>query len=152
MKKYIIGVAVIVENKEGNILIGYDGHKKKWALPGGHWEGETNGETYEEGALREVFEETGGKNGKGITCEIKCLAYEVEFYRKDKEKWYKSYGYVANYLNGELGNDLEEDRTRWQFLPIEEVLKLDLFEPAKKGLRLYLRDKVKRSKEFPTIL
>ncbi len=139
MKNYIIGVACIVEDSKGQILVGYDGNKKKWAFPGGHWEGEITGETYEEAALREIYEETGGNYGKGLKCRIKYLAYEIEFYREDQNHWYKSFGFVGEPISGELGDDLDEKRTNWQFLPVEKILELDLFEPARKGLLIYLK-------------
>jgi len=134
-----IGVASIVLNSNGDILIGFDGHKQKWAFPGGHWEGEKNGETYEEAALRETFEETGGNYGKGIKCRIIKQIYERIFYREDKQLWYKSIGFLAEYTSGELANNPDEQRVDWKFMPADQISKLDLFEPAKYGLAEYLK-------------
>lgn len=136
-----IGVAAIVINNTGEILIGYDGDKQKWTFPGGHWEGAENGETLEDATLREVFEETGGNYGKGIKCHIIRKVYERLFFREDKALWYKSIGYLAAYESGVLGDDPDEKRTLWQFLPPESIKDLDLFEPAKYGLGEYLTDK-----------
>ena len=62
-----MGVIVV---KGGKVLVGWDGFKKKYAFPGGNWEG-SGVETLEEGAIREVYEETGGtqnKEGIGLKC------------------------------------------------------------------------------------
>lgn len=134
-----IGVAAIVLNSIGEILIGFDGNKHKWAFPGGNWEGKINGETYEEAALRETFEETGGNYGKGIKCKIIKRIYDCTFFREDKQLWYKSIGFLAIYKSGELADDPDEKRTQWQFMPAKEILQLDLFEPARYGLAEYLK-------------
>jgi ADP-ribose pyrophosphatase YjhB (NUDIX family) len=136
-----IGIAAIVLNSKGEVLIGFDGNKNKWAFPGGHWDGATNGETFEEAALREIFEETGGDCGKGIKCRIVRQVYERVFFREDNKCWYKSIGYLAEYQSGILGDDPDENRTLWQFLPAQSVEILDLFEPAKYGLSEYLKGK-----------
>jgi ADP-ribose pyrophosphatase YjhB (NUDIX family) len=136
-----IGVAAIVLNSKGEILIGFDGNKNKWAFPGGHWDGAENSETYEEAALREIFEETGGHYGKGIKCRIVRKVYERVFFRDDNKLWYKSIGYLAEYESGNLSDDPDEKRTKWQFLPTQSVENLDLFEPAKYGLSEYLKGK-----------
>jgi ADP-ribose pyrophosphatase YjhB (NUDIX family) len=133
-----IGVAAIVLNSQGDILIGFDGHKNKWAFPGGNWEGETNGETYAEAAIREIFEETGGNYGKGIKCRISKQIYETVFYREDLQFWYKSIGFLAEYISGELADDPDEQRINWKFLPASEISKLNLFQPAKEGLAKYI--------------
>lgn len=58
MKKPGVGVGIIVENAQGNILIGKrrGSHAQKYSIPGGGLE---PGETFEAAAIREVKEETG---------------------------------------------------------------------------------------------
>ena len=53
-----VGIGVIIENEEGKILVGkrIGSHAPFYSIPGGHLE---NGETFEEAAIKEVFEETG---------------------------------------------------------------------------------------------
>ncbi|MEI7579024.1 MAG: NUDIX hydrolase [bacterium] len=138
-EEFLIGVATIVLNSHGEILIGFDSNKQKWAFPGGHWEGEQNGETLREAALRETFEETGGNYGKGIKCIIINQIYEHVFFREDKQCWYKSIGFLADYLSGELADDPDEQRTNWKFMRPQDIEKLDLFQPAKYGLTEYLK-------------
>lgn len=54
-----IGIAVLIKNDQGQILLGRRRHahgKATWAPPGGHLD---FGETPEDGAKREALEETG---------------------------------------------------------------------------------------------
>jgi len=52
-----VGIGIIIENKDGNILIGKrkGSHAPFYSIPGGHLE---IGETFESAAIREVKEET----------------------------------------------------------------------------------------------
>jgi ADP-ribose pyrophosphatase YjhB (NUDIX family) len=141
----IIGVATIVV-RHGLILVGYDGEKKKYSFPGGHWEGHANNESFEDAAAREIFEETGGASGNegdGVICENYKRFYDYTFLKESTQQWYRSIGFVADYKNGNAGDDLSEERTDWKFMTIEEALGLDLFEPARKGLELYAKEIVR---------
>ncbi len=57
MKRPSVGVGVIIQNKEGKILIGKrkGSHAPYFSIPGGHLE---LGETFEQAAIREIYEET----------------------------------------------------------------------------------------------
>lgn len=54
----MVGVGVIIVNQQGDILLGKrcSQHAPYWSIPGGHME---VGESFEQAAKREVFEETG---------------------------------------------------------------------------------------------
>ncbi|MDA5549747.1 NUDIX domain-containing protein [Yersinia massiliensis] len=54
----MVGVGVIIVNQQGDILLGKrcSQHAPYWSIPGGHME---VGESFEQAAIREVFEETG---------------------------------------------------------------------------------------------
>ena len=58
MNRPIIGVGVIIKNKQGQILVGkrQGSHAPYFSIPGGHLE---LGESFEEAAKKEIFEETG---------------------------------------------------------------------------------------------
>ena len=136
-----IGLATIV-TKDGLILMGYDGEKKKFSFPGGHWEGETQNESFEDGAARELFEKTGGLSGiatNGVKCENFRKLYDYTFFREDNKTWYRSIGFVADYKNGDAVDDPTEQRTGWKFMDAREALKLDLFEPARVGLEIFVK-------------
>lgn len=53
-----VGIGVIIENEKNEILIGkrIGNHAPYFSIPGGHLE---LGESFEEAAIREIFEETG---------------------------------------------------------------------------------------------
>jgi len=56
----VVGIGVILQNKENKILVGKrkGSHSPYFSIPGGHLE---LGETFESGARREIFEECGIK-------------------------------------------------------------------------------------------
>ena len=58
MQRPGVGVGVIIQNEQGQILIGKrkGSHSPYYSIPGGHLE---NGETFEEAAKKEILEETG---------------------------------------------------------------------------------------------
>lgn len=74
-----IGIGVIIFNAEGKILIGKrtGSHAPYYSIPGGHLE---MGESFEEAAIKEVFEET------GLTIknpEVFCVTNNLETLKKE---------------------------------------------------------------------
>ena len=60
---HIVAAAGYVEDRNGNLLL-VKTHHRGWDTPGGQVE---NGESVEDGLLREIFEES------GITATVRCL-------------------------------------------------------------------------------
>lgn len=58
MQKPVVGIGIIVQNPQQQILIGKrkGSHAPYYSIPGGHLE---VGESFEQGAVREILEETG---------------------------------------------------------------------------------------------
>lgn len=125
-----VGVATVVL-KDGKILIGRDTRKGEevYGVPGGHWE---SGETLKECGAREVKEES------GVACENVTLISVYDFYREDKQKSYVSIGMKADYVSGNLTNQMEEGRMEWAWYTPEEALKLNLFAPDRVLIKRFL--------------
>ena len=126
-----VGIATLVINEKGKVLIGRDGRKgeSKYGVPGGHWE---NGETIKQCAKRE------GKEESGIDCDIEGLVAVYDFYREDKGKNYVTIGMKGRVVAGELKDDPEEDRKEWGWYDPQEALDLDLFTPDRVLIERYL--------------
>jgi len=125
-----VGVATVVV-KDGKILIGRDTRKgdEVYGVPGGHWE---SGESLKECAAREVKEEG------GVVCDNINLISVYDFYREDKKKSYVTIGMKADYISGELANQIEEGRIEWAWYAPADALKLKLFAPDRVLIERYL--------------
>ena len=112
MERPKVGVGVIIV-KEGKILLG----KRKnahgegtWCPPGGHLE---LGESYEECAKRETFEETNFK------IEVKSLS-SIGYFKVPEKSGHRSAGkeiflvfYACKYIKGQLKLSEEHDWYQW---------------------------------------
>lgn len=108
------GGLIVKDNKVLLVKISYGANKDCWMIPGGLVE---DGETFEEAAIREVFEETGirakPKRLIGIRTGIKQLSNEVE------QGIY--FVYEMELISGDLCSDGSEI-VEVQFKSIDEVL------------------------------
>ena len=125
-----VGLQVLVI-RDSRVLIGRDGKKGKdiYGVPAGHWH---NDESLDQGAKREVEEES------GIVCKNLKLISVYEFFREDKGTRYVSIGYTADYVSGELTENLEEERLDWEWVKPEETLKLNLYPAGRALIEKYL--------------
>lgn len=100
-------------NKRAN-----DIHKGKWIGVGGKFE---IGETPEECAKREIFEET------GLVAQKLSLCGFITFpnFTQDGQDWY-SFIYRVTEFSGELIDDCPEGTLKW--IDYEEVMKLPTWE------------------------
>lgn len=126
-----IGVGAIVMKDRRVLLIkrGTPPSQNLWAIPGGLLE---LGETLQEGAEREIFEET------GVRIRAGKPVYTLDFLHRDPDGMIR-YHYVivdmeATYLSGEIRADDDALDVRW--LTAEECQTLPI---SKKTLEL-LRD------------
>ena len=106
-KKLPVAVAAggVVQNEEGKVLFIY--RKKRWDLPKGKVE---KGETLEEGAKREVKEETGVKKIK--VGELVGVTYHI-FKRNNRYQLKESHWfYMTTKYEGELVPQTKEDITK----------------------------------------
>jgi 8-oxo-dGTP diphosphatase len=93
---------VVVDDRDGTVLLVHRPRYDDWSLPKGHLE---PGETFEQAALREVFEET------GVRCalheELEPARYTVKG-RPKVVRWWR-----MSVLEETDGHDDETDEVMW---------------------------------------
>jgi 8-oxo-dGTP diphosphatase len=106
----VVGVGAVVM-KDGKILLvkrGVDPNKGLWAIPGGSLK---LGETLQEGAEREIMEET------GITIRAKEPVYSFDFFERDGDGrirfHYVIVDMMADYIGGEVQGADDALEARW---------------------------------------
>jgi 8-oxo-dGTP diphosphatase len=106
----VVGVGAVVI-KDGKVLLvkrGIDPNKGLWAIPGGSLK---LGETLQEGAEREILEET------GITIRAKEPVYSFDFFERDGDGrlrfHYVIVDMVADYISGEAQAADDAMEARW---------------------------------------
>lgn len=111
MERPKVGIGVIIENKEGFILVGkrIGSHAPYYSIPGGHLEA---GESFEEAAIKEVLEETGLEI---IAPKVICVTNNLDTY-KAEGKHYISIALVTGEFKG-TPVVLEPDKCEgWQWV------------------------------------
>ena len=106
----VVGVGAVVI-KGGKVLLvkrGVDPKKGLWAIPGGSLK---LGETLQEGAEREIMEET------GITIRAKEPVYSFDFFERDGDGrvrfHYVIVDMMADYIGGEVQGADDALEARW---------------------------------------
>jgi 8-oxo-dGTP diphosphatase len=106
----VVGVGAVVI-KDRNVLLvkrGVDPNKGLWAIPGGSLK---LGETLQEGAEREIMEET------GITIRAKEPVYSFDFFERDGAGrvrfHYVVVDMMADYIGGEVQGADDALEARW---------------------------------------
>ena len=111
-----VGIGVIIQNTNKEILVGKrkGSHSPFYSIPGGHLE---YGESFEEAAIKEVFEETGLiiKNPKvfGVTNNLRTF--------KQENKHYVSINLFTNEFEGELETKEPDKCEKWIWCKISEI-------------------------------
>ncbi len=135
MNRPKVGVGVIIENADGKILIGKrkGSHAPHFSIPGGHLE---LGETFEQAAIREIYEETSLKitNPKVISVTNNLKTYAEEKYHSISIILY------ANKFEG-VPQIMEKDKCEmWDwFCP--DQLPQPHFEASEIGVACFLQDR-----------
>ncbi|MCU0347812.1 MAG: NUDIX domain-containing protein [Saprospiraceae bacterium] len=111
-----LGVGVIIQNAANEILVGKrkGNHAPFYSIPGGHLE---LGETFEEAAIKEVYEETGLriKNPK-----VFCVTNNLRTYQNEG-RHYISVCLFTNAYSGEL-RVMETDKCEsWEWVALDKV-------------------------------
>jgi 8-oxo-dGTP diphosphatase len=132
-----VGVAVIIKDESGKILIGKrvsEHGRNTWSIPGGHLE---KFETPEECVIRETKEEC------GIDIEILKPDIFVNNFFKETNKHYITLYFVAKKWSGTPIIKEPNKITEWTFCDITE-LPDNLFSPFANYINI--KNKRKRSK------
>ena len=129
MERPGVGIGVIIENEDGKILVGKrkGSHAPFYSIPGGHLE---NGETFEEAAFKEVFEETGLSI---LQPKLIGISNNLQTY-KSEGKHYISINMHTNRFTGEVINREVEKCEAW-FWVDPDCLPEPHFEASKAAIR-----------------
>lgn len=133
MERPKVGVGVIIENKEGKVLIGKrkGSHAPYYSIPGGHLEA---GESFEKAAIKEVLEETGLEI---IAPKVICVTNNLDTY-KSEGKHYISVALVADEFKG-TPVVLEPDKCEgWQWVDPRAIPK-PYFDASAFAIECYLK-------------
>jgi 8-oxo-dGTP diphosphatase len=116
MERPKVGIGVIIERPDNKILIGkrIGSHAPFFSIPGGHLE---LGETFEEAAIKEVFEETGLKiyNPKVI-----CITNNLRTYSEER-KHYISVNLFTNEFEGEVEVKEKDKCESWDWYSPQDI-------------------------------
>jgi 8-oxo-dGTP diphosphatase len=123
-----VGAVVIKEDKVLLIRRGVAPNKDLWAIPGGGLE---LGETLQEGAAREILEET------GVTIRTKEPIYTFDFIERDDDNrihfHYVIVDFAADYISGEAVGADDVKEARW--LSNEDLQHLNVSQNTLRLLR-----------------
>lgn len=111
-----VGVGILIQNAENEILIGKrkGNHAPFFSIPGGSLE---IGESFEEAAIREVFEETGLIIHNPVVI---CVTNNLRTYKNEGEH-YISISLYATYFSGVLEVKEKNKCEWWKWCPIEQI-------------------------------
>ena len=128
----LVGIGVIIENTKGEILVGKrkGSHSPFYSIPGGHLE---IGETFEEAAQKEVFEETGLKT-KGL--KVVSITNNLETYREEGVHHVSIILHSKEYIG--IPKVIEKDKCEGWLWVSPKKLPQPHFEPSRLGVRCFL--------------
>lgn len=118
-------VSTVAVMKDGKMLMGKRRDNNKWTAPGGHLEA---GETPLEGAVRELYEESG----------IKADPKDLKFLKtiKNEDNGYIVHGYkleLDEHPGTTMTNDPDNEVYRWHFKDTESIPDEELHVPRSSG-------------------
>lgn len=128
-----VGLGIIIVNKDGNILIGKrkGSHAQKYSIPGGHLD---LGETFEQGAIREIKEET---DLNILEPKVIAITNNLETY-KEEGKHYISVVLLVTKYSGELKNMEPGKCESWNWVNPKD-LPQPHFDASSLSVKCYLK-------------
>lgn len=143
------GSAIIVENENKEILLEEKVDRDIWCLPGGLQE---LGETFEEVAIRELYEETGlhAKKEDLVLIDVISGKSRKDTYPNGDEVYNNTVLYVVSKYAGELNCDYEEitDKNDGNFVMQKESKDVKFFNINNLPRNLMDKDLIKRYIEY----
>lgn len=135
-----VGLGVIIVNNEGKILIGKrkGSHAQKYSIPGGKL---NLGETFEQGAKREIKEET---NLDILDHRVISVSNNLDTYREDGVHYISIFILVTKY-SGELKNMEPEKCGGWEWVDPRKLPEPH-FDASTLGVKCYLNNSVYEGK------
>lgn len=128
-----IGLGIVIVNEEGKVLIGKrtGSHAQKYSIPGGHLD---LGETFEEGAIREIKEET---DLNIIDPKVIAVTNNLETFREEG-KHYISIILLVTEFTGELKVMEPEKCQSWDWTDPNNLPEPH-FDASRLGITSYLK-------------
>jgi 8-oxo-dGTP diphosphatase len=129
-----VGLGIIITNEEGKILIGKRKgvHAPYYSIPGGNLE---LGETFEEGAVREIKEETDLDIQEP---KVVSVTNNLETFRKEELHYISIILHVTEY-SGDLKIMKPEKCEEWLWVDPTE-LPMPHFDASQMGVKCYLEN------------
>ena len=118
--KHIVAVSGLVRHHNGKVLL-IRGPRRGWEFPGGQVE---EGESLIKALIREIKEES------GVNASIGSL---VGVYSNIKSPTKLAFGFLADYVSGELTTSEESIETKWiaQHLALQQVTNPIIYDRLK---------------------
>jgi 8-oxo-dGTP pyrophosphatase MutT (NUDIX family) len=128
------GACVLLVDQEGHVLLQERHHKRRWSLPGGLME---LGESFEETARREVYEETGLSLGALELLDIFSGKDNYVLCPNGDEVYAITAVYLAQSFSGEMHIDYAESLDM-RFIALDEI-PTNLSSVARRAIDIYRR-------------
>ena len=129
-----VGLGIIIVNNDGFVLIGKrkGSHAQEYSIPGGHLD---LGETFEEGAIREIKEET---NLDIFEPKVIAVTNNLETFRKEG-KHYISVILLVTRFSGELKNMEPNKCEGWVWTDPKELPEPH-FDASRLGIECFMKN------------
>lgn len=131
-----VGLGIVIENEKGQVLVGKrkSSHAPYWSIPGGSLE---LGETFEQGAVREVLEEFGIRVANP---QVIAVTNNLETYRSEGVHFISVILLVKKFEGKPM--ILEPEKCEDIMWVDPKNLPIPHFDASKLAIECYLNDKV----------
>ncbi len=114
---FLVGAGIVLLNQQDQVLLQLRSDTKNWGTPGGALE---LGESFEQGARRELMEETGLEAGLLTLVDIYSGEEFHGFYPNGDEVYLISMMFAARYAGGKI-QVTDHEGTDLKFFPLDQL-------------------------------